>query len=106
MQDDNYKTINPLIQDYLYAVLDVKIANPVRERLLFWIATNGVRLGAPMELSLSSFVTFTIERLNAGPLNIGQAIAFIEAQQAAELIYRRAIFLATPGANPYLPEPK
>lgn len=88
------------------------VANPVRERLLFWIATNTVQpcdnlsTDGNDSVVVTSFVADTVRYLNSMPLNVGQAIAFVEAQQASEQIFRRAAFLANPEFNFYLPQAK
>lgn len=78
----------------------------MKERLLFWIVTSTIqpcdRLSFDSGVPVTSFVADTIRHLNNIPLNVGQAIAFVESQQASEQIFRRAVFLASPALNPYL----
>lgn len=86
------------IKTYLESNLNARIPAPVRARLAFWMHD----IGTTGETSRGVFVHRTVEYLNSnGPLDVGQAIAFVESQQASELILKRAIFLADSAHNPY-----
>lgn len=91
------------IKSGLDAKLRDGVAVPVRERLAYWLQTSKYEVSGASQKD--SFVEFTIEKLNYGNLNIGQAIAFVEAMQAAETTFLRASFLSSAEFNPYFVAP-